>query len=465
MAAPRLLAAATLSAALVLVPVSAGAADFRPGASGSGEKYFPGMGNGGYDVTHYGIKLGYDPGTLLLTGRVKVTARATHDLSRFNLDLRGLQVRSVTVDGKAAKFRRAGAQELVITPAKGIPNGKKFTVVVVYDGKPAQINDDPLGTSGWVATRDGAVALNQPFGAATWFPVNDTPKDKAAYDFTITVPKGLTAIANGDFLGRKTAKGKSVYRWRMKQPMASELSMVAIGKYKVLRTNTGGLPSYTAIDSELAGAGQLKKYDKKTRSVVRWLSSRFGAYPFTSTGGVVDEVNVGYSLETQGRPVHDWNLKGKNPPDGLIVHELAHQWFGDSVTPAKWKDIWLNEGFATYAEWMWSEKSGGATAAELFRLAYSAGPNADVWKGVLAEPGRDHIFDNFIYQRGAMTVHRLRVALGDKVFFGMLKSWLANREGGTVSTKGFQAFAEKYSGKQLDGLFDKWVYKAGKPKL
>ncbi|ROO82792.1 peptidase M1-like protein [Actinocorallia herbida] len=465
MAAPRLFAAAAVSAALVLVPVSAGAAPFGPGAAGSGEKYFPGMGNGGYDVAHYGIKLDYDPVSLALTGRVKITATAKQGLSRFNLDLRGLLVRSVAVDGKAAKWKRTGAQELVITPAKGIPDGRRFTVVVAYDGKPAQINDDPLGSSGWIATSDGAVALNQPFGAATWFPVNDTPKDKASYDFAITVPQGLTAIANGDFLGRKTAKGKSVYRWRMKQPMSSELSMVAIGKYKVLRTNTGGLESYTAIDSALAESGQLKKYDKKTRSVLRWLSGRFGAYPFTSTGGILDEVNVGYSLETQGRPVHDWNMKGKNPPDDLIVHELAHQWFGDSVTPAKWKDIWLNEGFATYAEWMWTEKNGGATAAQQFKQAYSAGPNADVWKGVLAEPGRDHIFDNFVYQRGAMTAHRLRVALGDKVFFGLLKSWLATGKGGTVSTKEFQAFAERYSGKQLDALFAKWVYKAGKPKL
>ncbi|GAB2813233.1 M1 family metallopeptidase [Actinocorallia aurea] len=465
MAAPRLFAAATVGAALVLAPVSAGAAGFTPGAAGSGEKYFPGMGNGGYDVAHYGIKLDYDPASLVLTGKVRITATAKQGLSRFNLDLRGLNVRTVTVDGKSAKFQRTGAQELVITPAKGIANGRRFTVVVAYDGKPAQINDDPLGSSGWVATSDGAVALNQPFGAATWFPVNDTPKDKASYDFTITVPQGLTAIANGELLGRKTAKGESVYRWRMKQPMSSELSMVAIGRYKVLRTNTGGLASYTAIDSALAAPGQLKKYDKKTRTVVRWLSGRFGAYPFGSTGGIVDEVNVGYSLETQGRPVHDWNTKGKNPPDDLIVHELAHQWFGDSVTPARWKDIWLNEGFATYAEWLWSEKTGGDSAAELFKQAYSAGPNADVWKGVLAEPGRDHIFDNFIYQRGAMTAHRLRVALGDKVFFGMLKSWLSTHRGGTAGTKEFQAFAEKYSGKQLDSLFAKWVYQDGKPKL
>ncbi|MCD0447868.1 M1 family metallopeptidase [Actinocorallia sp. API 0066] len=467
MAAPRLLAAATLAVPLVLLPAAAEAAPtFRPGAAGSGEKYFPGMGNGGYDVAHYGLRIAYDPATLVLTGRARITATAKHGLSRFNLDLRGLEVRSVTVDGKAAKWRRAGEQELVITPRRGIPAGKRFVVVVGYDGKPQQINDDPLGASGWVATRDGAVALNQPFGAATWFPVNDSPRDKAAYDFALTVPKGLTAIANGDLVSRKVTGGKTTFRWKMKQPMASELSMVAIGRYKVLRTNVNGLPSYTAIDTELATApNQLRAYDKKNRAVLRWLQGKFGPYPFTSTGGVVDEVNVGYSLETQGRPVHDWSLKGKNPPDGLIVHELAHQWFGDSVTPARWKDIWLNEGFATYAEWMWSEKTGGKTAAEMFQLAYSAGPNADVWKGVLADPGRDHIFDNFVYQRGAMAVHRLRVILGDKTFFPLLRSWLAHHRNGTISTKSFHAYAEKYSGKQLDTYFKRWIHTAGKPKL
>ncbi|GAA0945670.1 M1 family metallopeptidase [Actinocorallia libanotica] len=467
MTVPRLLAAAAVTASLVLLPVAADAAvDYRPGAPGAGDSYFPKMGNGGYDVRHYGLRLAYDPATRHLTGTATITATAVQNLSRFNLDLHGLTVQSVKVNGKAAKWRRSGFQELTVVPAKGLRAGGKFTVVVNYGGEPRRISDEPLGSSGWIATTDGAVALNQPFGAATWFPVNDTPKDKATYSFAITVPRKLTALANGDFVSRKVKGDKAVHRWRMRQPMSSELSMVAIGDYETLRTRSGGLQSVVAFDSALATSRkQLKAYDKKTRAVLKWQSKLFGPYPFTSTGGIVDELDVGYSLETQARPVHDWNAPGKNPPDDLVVHELAHQWFGDSVTPARWKDIWLNEGFATYAEWMWSERSGGRTAEQAFRSAYAAGPEADVWKGVLGDPGRDHIFDNLVYQRGAMTVHALRKELGDDVFFRLVRGWLAAGKGGTVSTAKFHAFAEKFSGKQLDELFDKWVYKAGKPKL
>ncbi|MEO3782500.1 M1 family metallopeptidase [Actinocorallia sp. B10E7] len=467
MTVPRLLAATTLTASLVLVPVSADAAvDYRPGSAGAGDPYFPKMGNGGYDVRHYGLRLEYAPAAKHLTGTATITAIALQNLSRFNLDLHGLTVQSVRVGGKAAKWKRSGFQELTVTPAKGLRLGERFTVTVRYSGHPDKIADQPLGTSGWITTSDGAVALNQPFGAASWFPVNDTPKDKATYTFAVTVPKNLTALANGDFVSRKVKGGKAVHRWRMRQPMSSELSMVAIGDYEVLRTRSGGLQSVTAFDSALAASKkQLQTYDKKTRTVLKWQSKLFGPYPFTSTGGIVDKLDVGYSLETQARPVHDWNTSGQNPPDDLVVHELAHQWFGDSVTPAKWRDIWLNEGFATYTEWLWSERNGERTAEQRFRGAYSAGPGADVWKGVLGDPGRDHIFDNLVYQRGAMTVHALRKELGDDVFFRLVRAWLASYRGKTVSTRQFHAFAEKFSGKQLDALFKKWVYTAGKPQL
>ncbi len=466
MTVPRLLAATTLTAALVLLPVSADASvTYRPGAAGAGDPYFPAMGNGGYDVRHYGLRLDYDPAGAYLTGTATITATASQNLSRFNLDLHGLTVQTVEVNGKTAKWKRSGFQELIVTPAKGLRQGRKFTVKVAYAGKPVKISDKLLGASGWITTADGAVALNQPFGSATWYPVNDTPKDKATYSFTVIVPRKLTAVANGDFVNRRVKDGKAVYRWRMRQPMSSELSMVAIGSYRTLRTKTGGLPSFTAFDTTLASsAKQLASYDKKTRAVLKWQSKLFGPYPFSSTGGIVDELNIGYSLEAQGRPVHDWSTKDQNPPDDLIVHELAHQWFGDSVTPAKWRDIWLNEGFATYAEWLWSEKTGGRTAQQIFQTAYNAGPGADVWKGVLADPGRDHIFDNLVYQRGAMAVHALRKELGDDVFFRLLRSWLSLHRGGLVSTKQFQNYAEKFSGKQLDALFKKWVYTAGKPK-
>ncbi|MEO5875828.1 MAG: M1 family metallopeptidase [Streptosporangiaceae bacterium] len=470
MTPPRILTAAVLTASLGLVPAVASAAPvkFTPGAAGAGDPYFPKMGNGGYDVGHYGITLAFDPGTGTIAATTRITARATKNLSRFNLDLHGLTVTALTVNGRPAAYRRTGFQELVITPRKGVVRGTRFTVAVSYEGVPKPVEDPALGRSGWITTSDGAVALNQPFGASGWFPVNDTPRDKAAYDFALTVPDGLQALANGDFLGRRAKAGKSTYRWRMRSPMASELSLVAIGKYKILRKKgSRGVPAnLTAIDSALVKSpGQLASYGKRTAQIVTWESKLFGTYPFTTTGGILDNIKVGYSLETQGLPVHDWNLPGANPSAGLMVHELAHQWFGDSVTPAKWRDIWLNEGFATYAEWLWAERAGGATAAKQFKLAYSAGAKAQVWQGVLANPGRDHIFDSLVYQRGAMTLQVLRKKLGDDRFFGLLRAWATHNKGKNVTTKQFHAFAEKYSGKQLDSLFKKWVYTAGKPKL
>ncbi|GAA3200266.1 M1 family metallopeptidase [Actinocorallia longicatena] len=469
MTAPRL-AAAALTATVVLVPVAAQAVTapkFTPGSGGAGEPYFKDMGNGGYDVGHYGLKLAYNPSARSINATVKITAVARKNLSRFNLDLRGLTVTAVQVNGKAAKFTRSGAQELVITPRSGLPAGKKFTVAVAYNGVPKKIEDEPLGQSGWISTEDGAVALNQPFGTATWMPVNDTPKDKATYTFTLVVPKGLTALANGVFKGKKKTKdGRYSFKWSMTTPMASELSLVAIGKYRV-KVVKGKLPSYTAFDSDLAGSTKLlTAYDKKTRSILKWESKLFGAYPFASTGGIVDELGVGYSLETQSLPVHDWSVGGQLPPDDLLVHELAHQWFGDSVTPARWKDIWLNEGFATYAEWLYTaSRKGGKSVDKQFATAYAYGPGADVWKGVLADPGRDHIFDAPVYQRGAMTIHMIRKAVGDPVFFRMIKAWVHLNKNKNVTTQDFQNFCEKYSGKQLDGLFKKWVFTAGKPEL
>jgi aminopeptidase N len=338
---------------------------------------------------------------------------------------------------------------------------------VTYNGVPQKVDDPALGKSGWMATSDGAVALNQPFGASGWFPVNDTPRDKATYDYALTVPSSLHALANGDYLGRTAKDGMTTYRWRMRSPMASELALVAIGKYDVLRVKgSAGVPAnLTAIDSALVKPGQLALYSRKTAQVVKWESKLFGRYPFSTTGGILDDIKVGYSLETQSLPVHDWDTVGKNPDDDLIVHELAHQWFGDSLTPAKWRDIWLNEGFATYAEWLWAEKSGTSTVDKEFKAVYSAGAKADLWKGVLADPGRDHIFDPIVYQRGALALHVLRKKIGTKQFFGLVRSWTAHNKGKNVTTRQFQAFAEKYTGKQLDGFFHTWVYTAGKPKL
>jgi aminopeptidase N len=470
---PRALTAVTVTAAAALAitaaPAGATAPHFTPGAPGAGDPYFPDMGNGGYDVSHYDVDLRYLQPTKSIKATTRLRARATQHLSRFNLDFLGpLTVHGVQVDGERAAFWRTGAQELVIKPRKGLHKGREFAVSVTYSGVPQKIDDPALGLSGWVATDDGAVALNQPFGTATWMPVNDTPRDKASYTFRFTVPANLAALGNGDFAGKRVGGGVATYAWRMPQPMASELTLVAIGRYNITTGRTASkIANITAIDPNLDTApGQGADLHKRTADITDWGQRVFGRYPFGSTGGIVDAVGVGYALETQGRPMYDRRGRpGVNPSNSLITHELAHQWFGNSVTPKFWRDIWLNEGFASYAEWLYDEQHGGPTAQQTFESVYATPAGDDLWAVVMGDPGRDDIYHSAVYDRGAMTLHALRTEIGDQRFFGLIRSWTTLYRYGNYTTADFIRLSERVAGRQLDGLFTAWVYTAGKPAL
>ncbi|WP_030165327.1 M1 family metallopeptidase [Spirillospora albida] len=473
---PRVLAAVSAGAAAALVATAAPAAAspgaqvrFGPGAPGAGDPYFPDMGNGGFDVAHYDIGLSYDPGTKGLRGVAKITARATQNLSRFNLDFLGpLTISALTVDGRKAAHTRTGAQELVITPRKGLRKGTRFTVTVAYAGVPRTIDDPALGRSGWIPTADGGLMLNQPFGAATVYPVNDHPTDKATYTWTLAAPKALTTLANGDLTGTWSRGGWTATRWQMRRPMASELSMIAIGRYDVLKGRTpGGVPNITATDQAMKiTAENARRFHDQTAEVTDFQSTLFGRYPFGSTGGVVVKAGVGYALETQGRPVYDLGRRpGAIPSGALLAHELGHQWFGDSVTPKRWADIWLNEGFATYAEWLHAERFSGTPVQKSFDDVYATPADDDLWKGEVADPGRDGIFNGLVYDRGAMAVHVLRTTIGDKAFHRLLREWPAAYRYRNASTADFVRFAERLSGKDLDGWARSWLHSEGKPAL
>lgn len=464
---PSLLLTVAVAASLCAAPAVATAASnrFTPGSPGAGDPYFPDMGNGGYDVQHYDVRLGFDPAQRTIAGVTTITARATQNLSRFNLDLRGLRVRSVTLDDRRASFERTGAQELVITPSNGLLRGTYFTVKIRYGGIPKRVDDPALGTSGWIATKDGAIGLNQPFGAATYFPVNDTPKDKATYTQTVTVPKDLQVIANGEPSAVGYDGTLRTYRWTMNQPMASELASVAIGKYHVttssLAVGKRAIPNITAIGTSIDTVkGRGHTLNAMTARVVGWESSLFGPYPFSSTGGIIDDIGAGYALEVQGRPVYD---QGNSATNGdLLAHELGHQWFGDSVTPETWADIWLNEGFATYSEWLWREQFRGVPVAVTAKNAYDGERD---WSGQVANPGRNHIFDDLVYTRGALTLQALRLEVGDTAFFKILRTWPNAHRFGNADTRDFIAFAERASGQNLGAFFHRWVYSPGKPAL
>ncbi|MFI8832524.1 M1 family metallopeptidase [Streptomyces afghaniensis] len=452
--------------ALTAVPVAlaltaCGGVHGGPGGSGVRDPYFPKAGNGGYDVTHYGLRLDYDPSAHRLAGTATLTARATEALSAFNLDLLGLEVGKVTVGGETARWNRAG-QELTVRPREDIDEGETFRVTVSYTGTPETVTDPDGSREGWLRTTDGALALGEPTGSMAWFPGNHHPSDKAAYDLTVTVPRGLRAVSNGELRGETTARGRTTFTWRTAEPMASYLATLAIGDFDISRsTARDGLPVYTAVDPVEKEASRAVL--ARIPEVLRWSERRFGPYPFSSTGAIVDRAaGIGYALETQTRPVFP------GAPDiTLLVHELAHQWYGDSVTPKSWRDMWLNEGFATYAEWMWEEDHGGRSAQETFDALYDHGERTyeDLWSFPPGKPpDAAHLSEAPVYQRGAMLLHKVRLAVGDEVFGDILRGWAAAHRHGNADTADFTAYVEKQApGKDFDGIWEDWLYGQGKP--
>ncbi|MFJ1810133.1 MULTISPECIES: M1 family metallopeptidase [unclassified Streptomyces] len=485
-------AAATLVLALTACD-DEGAPD-ASGAPGVGDPYFPKAGNGGYDVSHYGLTLAYTPEGNRLSGTAAVTARATEDLAAFDLDLAGMEVEAVTVEGGAAEFRRDG-QELIVRPRDTLSEGETFEVRVRYSGSPRTITDSDGSKEGWLRTGDGALALGEPNGSMAWFPGNHHPSDKASYDVAVTVPKGLTAVSNGELRSERRADdGRTTFTWHAAEPMASYVATVAIGRYTVTRptvtgasdadaetdtdTDTeanaapdtgagsgsateGGLPVYVAVDPSQVAAS--RKVLARLPEVMEWAETNFGPYPFSSAGAIVDRPeDVEYALETQNRPVYP------GAPDlETLVHETAHQWFGDSVTPKNWQDMWLNESFATYAEWLWAEDEGGATAEETFTKLYDHGEDEyeDLWAFPPAKPTTAaNISDSPVYQRGAMVIHRIRTTVGDDAFYDIVQGWAAAHRHGNASTGDFTAYVEQQAPEDFTEIWADWLYGEGKPE-
>jgi aminopeptidase N len=443
---------------------------FRPGAAGVGDPWYPLEGNGGYDVENYALDLGYDPGSGRLDGVARITATATQDLSRFDLDLQQLTVTRVSVGGRAAEFHRDG-QELVITPYRGLRASSRFVVEVAYSGVP-----DPLGGDtpyGFVRTDDGMVTLSVQDGASTWFPCNDHPSDKASFTFTVTAPSDVDVVANGQRVSRRAHGSSTTHVWSERAPMATYLATVDIGRWLVRSGVTpGGIPEYVAVDPALVGRNPeqpdpMSHFWAKTAEVTdRWVTS-FGEYPFDSTGAIVvwashQGVQIPFSAETQTRPVYS-----AADSDTIIAHELAHQWFGNSVGFARWNEVWLSEGFAMFATWYWDELNGRASAQEQALQVYrDHGEGDPFWSVPLTGPEQptDEAGER-IYFGGAMVLQMLREELGDATFFAVLRAWTSTYRHRTATTADFAATASRVSGRNLDRFFRSWVYSEGRPAL
>jgi aminopeptidase N len=460
-----------LSAILLAVSAAPAAAAFTPGASGAGDPFYPQAGNGGYEARHYSLRLDYEPQNEQLDGDVTMTARATQDLSSFNLDLRGLKVESVTVNGATASFTRKG-QELTVTPAAGVRKGREFTSRVVYGGHVNYVLDPDHSKDGWIPTDDGAFVVNEPQGAPTWFPVNDTPKDFATYEFAITVPEGKTALANGRLLSKADNGDTTTWRWRESSPMVPYLTTATNGVFELRIGTVNGLPEYNAVDPQTRRFGQKEPnpglaFERLALNepAIDLFTELYGPYPYDSVGGIVDWAdNVFYSLESQTKPNY-WHV----PSEDTVVHEIAHQWFGNAVVLERWPDMWLNEGFATWSEWIWFERRAGQTAQQRFNQLYATPEDTaagqDLWfpaPNGLADASE--LFHTPVYDRGAMTLQALRQKLGEATFLQIVRSWYAENKFSNVTTQDFIALSERVSGRQLDRFFDVWLFEEGRPE-
>lgn len=463
-----------LSAVLTIMLVLLGGVVARaqtPGGAGIGDPYFPNLGNSGYDVQHYAIDIALDDALTHFSATTTIDARATQDLSAFNLDFQAQQVDQVRVNDAPATFDRDGG-ELTITPEVPVSADDAFTVVIDYQGSPLpRADQETFAALGWLALADGVAALGEPAGSSQWYPVNEHPLDKAPYTFRITVAAPLVAVANGVLESVTEVDDNRIFTWHMDQPMASYLALLVIGD---LAERAGQSPQGTPIrnyfptrfadDGEAAFAVQGEMID--------YFSSIFGAYPFDAYGALVLDARVGFSLETQSMTVFAPGvmtaaLQGiPSRGEGTIAHELAHQWFGDSVSLKSWRDIWLNESFATYASWLWFEHTSGRAVLNSIAEDVHDELSRSRRVAITGDPTAQRLFDTGgVYYRGALALHALRITVGDEAFFDILATYYDTYKYGNASTDDFIAVSEAVTGQSLEGFFEAWLFGRTLPEL
>lgn len=421
--------------------------------------YAPQSGDASYDVQSYDLDLTYRVRTNRLSGVAVISAVAREDLTAVHLDLVGLRADRVEVDGVRVRTVRQGPRRLRIGLPDEVLAGDPFTVRVAYAGAPAP-RRSRWGAIGWEELTDGALVAGQPTGAPTWFPCNDRPDARAPMRLSVTTDADYAVVATGVPHGVVRAGGMRTWLFVSTVPVATYLAAVHIGRYAE-QLVPAAVPVRLATPVEQRGAAQRAFAD--VPSMLELFDELFGPYPQESCALVVTADELEIPLEAQGLAVFGVNHLAPEE-QRLIAHELAHQWFGNSVGVAAWRDIWLNEGFACYAEWLWSERAGGPTAAGC-AAEHHARLNAAPQDLLLSDPGPDLMFDDRVYKRGALTLHALRVALGDPAFFDLVRAWTERYRHALVTTEDFRALVIERAGSAAASLLSAWIDRMPLPTL
>jgi aminopeptidase N len=418
------------------------------------DSYYPDVGDPGVDALHYDLALAWDPDARLLTATELLTFRATETDDEFQLDFgEPLEVGKLTVDGKPADFEKVG-KDLVV--AHRVRADQRYELELTYSGLPepveVPVQRSDFDTTGWTVTDDGETwTMQEPFGAYTWYAVNDQPADKALYDFTLTVPAPWTGVANGELVEVRDEDGARTTTWHLAEPAASYLVTTAFGDFDMTRARSAsGVPiTYWTPRGESRIVDRLDV----TPEAMDWLEDLLGPYPFDTFGTLVVDSSSGMETQTM---VTLGDTRYTLSPE-VIVHELAHQWYGDQVTPSDWRDVWMNEGMAMYLQGMWEAKESGITIEEqLDKWA----PDERFFRSQSGPPAAyfpDSFGDTNIYYGPALMYQELREMVGDKKFFAMVRGWPEANENGSAGREQFLAYMEQSTGEELTAFFDDWL--------
>jgi aminopeptidase N len=415
----------------------------------------------GYDVQKYTIRYAVDFDARSIRAEVRIDALTTAtNVSTVDLDFRGFTISDVRIDDQPASYERTNGNNVLRVQIGDSPGpGRAFSVTVAYSGTPSTF--DGLGFG---FTSHGAATFAEPEGARGWFPCKDRPSDKATYEGFITVPSGMKVASNGRLVDDTPDGNRRTFHWLETHPISTYLISLAISDYRVIEDQHGALPlrHYVYPDREEAA----RRDFSRTPQMLQAFEERLGVpYPFDKYGHALFE-NFGGAMEHQSMTSYGASLiTGDNRFDSIVAHELGHQWFGDLVSPAAWEEIWLNEGFATWTEFLWMEHFDPEFLPELmenrerFFFAYEQGAG----QYALYDPGFDRLFGSTIYQKGGWVVAMLRYVVGDEAFFAGIREYLNGHAFGNATSEDLRAALEASSGQDLSAFFAQWVYGVGYP--